>query len=71
MAVANKMELGRELFKTISQIQQQIDEIKAEAKIQGIEAVKMRDITGNWALTPLLAGKAQCLHALAIINQRD
>jgi len=71
MAVVNKMELGRELFRTISQINQQIDEVVKEAKTLGIQAWELRDPKGGFILAPLLAAKAQCLHALAIINQRD
>jgi hypothetical protein len=71
MAVVNKMELGRELFRTISQINVMIDKVKAEAASMGVESADLRDTKGNFVLVPLISAKAQCLHALAIINQRD
>jgi hypothetical protein len=71
MAVANKMELGRELFRTVSQINSSIDKVKKEAQGMGVDPLDLRDSAGNWILIPLLAAKAQCLHALAIINQKD
>jgi hypothetical protein len=71
MAVVNKMELGRELFRTISQVNALIDEAKKQAGVMGIDAVQLRDANGSFVLIPLLAAKAQCLHALAIINQKD
>jgi len=71
MAVVNKMELGRELFKTVAQLNLMIDEIKQAAETMGRTPIQIRDSTGNWVYIPLLAAKAQCLHALAIINQRD
>ena len=71
MAVVNKMELGRELFRAISQINEQVDEIKKRAERDGIKPIEMRYSNGEWVLVPLLAARAQCLHALAIINQRD
>lgn len=71
MAIVNKMELGRELMKTIAQINLMIDEIKDAAEKMGREPIQIRDSTGNWVYIPVLAAKAQCLHALAIINQRD
>lgn len=70
MAVINKMELGRELFRTVAAINIQIDEVKNSAKSRGIKPEEMRDANGGWVLVPLLAAKAQCLNALAIINQK-
>lgn len=71
MAVANKMELGRELFRTSVLINLQIEEVKKKAKDAGIEATQLRTQDGTWVLIPLLAAKAQVLHALAIINQKE
>lgn len=71
MAVVNKMELGRELFTTISQINSLIDWVKTEAEEAKVQPIRMRDSRGDLVLIPLLVGKAQCLNALAIINQRD
>lgn len=71
MAVVNKMELGRELFRTVTAVNRQIDEVKKRAESLGIQPEEMRDENGGWVLSPLLSAKAQCLNALAIINQRD
>jgi hypothetical protein len=71
MAIVNRMELGRELFRTSVLINAQIEEIKTKAKDGGFEATKMRNVDGTYTMIPLLAAKAQVLHALAIINQRD
>jgi hypothetical protein len=71
MAVINKIELGRELFRTVAAINIQIEEIKNHSKSMGIKPEEMRDAYGGWVLVPLIAAKAQCLNALAIINQRD
>jgi hypothetical protein len=71
MPVANKMELGRELFRTLTQLKQQIEEIHKQADKAGVTPYQLRDPYGTWLLSPLLAAKAQALHALAIINQKD
>lgn len=64
------MELGRELSRTMSQINAQIEEVREEAKRMEISPIKMRDTSGNYVLTPLLVAKAQTLHALVLVNQR-
>jgi phage terminase large subunit-like protein len=71
MTVINKMELGRELSRTISQINQQIDQVRKDAEDSGFSAYKLMDQKGNYVLIPLLAAKAQTLHALALVNRRD
>lgn len=71
MAVADKMELGRTLFTTLAQIHQQTETIKMAALEKDLDPFAVRDQNGNYVLVPLLAARAQCLHALAIINQRD
>jgi hypothetical protein len=71
MAVVNKMELGRELFKTIAQINEQIEVVSKSAEELNVKPYNLLDDRGNFVLSPLLAAKAQCLHALALINQRD
>lgn len=64
------MELGRELARAMVQINSQIEEIHGEAKRMGIPAVKMKDAHGSYILAPLLAAKAQTLHALVLVNQK-
>jgi hypothetical protein len=71
VAIVDKMNLGRELVRTLSQINNQIEEVKDQAENSEIDPYRLRDTSGNWILIPLLGAKAQCLHALAIINQRD
>lgn len=71
MAVTDKMELGRELFRTVTQINRQIEEVAVQATRSDIDVYRMRDPQGGWILPQLLSAKANCLHALAIINQRD
>jgi hypothetical protein len=70
MTVVGGLELGRELAKTHVQIVIQMEEIRQEAERTKIEPVKMRDSHGNYIWAPLLAAKAQTLHALVLINQR-
>lgn len=69
MTVVRGMEIGREITKTLAQINLCIEEVKAEAQKMDSEAHKLRDANG-FVLPPLLAAKAQCLHALTLINQR-
>lgn len=71
MAIVDKMNLGHELVRTLSQINNQIEEVKTQAENMDIAPYRLRDTQGNWVLPPLLSAKAQCLNALAIINQRD
>jgi hypothetical protein len=71
MPQISKMELGRELFHTVTLINRQMEAVKENAKSLGVDPTMLRDGHGNWVLIPLLAAKAQCFHALAIINQRD
>jgi hypothetical protein len=69
--VTNKMELGRELSRTIAQLHRQIEEVQRQADKAGVTPYQLRDPYGTWLMPPLLAAKAQCLHALAIVNQKD
>ena len=70
MTIVSTMDLGRELARTVSQINQQIEEVRKQAETMGIAAYEMRDTNGAFVLAPLLAAKAQTLHALVLINQR-
>lgn len=71
MPVVNRMELGRELMRTLTQVSRQIEAIEKAANKDGISQYSLRDTNGNYILTPLLAAKAQLLHALTLINQKD
>jgi hypothetical protein len=64
------MELGRELARTMAQINAQIEEVKKFAKSNDMTPFEIRDSNGNWIMAPLLAAKAQALHALVLVNQR-
>lgn len=70
ITVVGGLELGRELSRTMTQVNSQIEEIRAEAKRMGIPAEKMRDAHGGYILAPLLAAKAQTLHAIVLVNQK-
>lgn len=70
MTVIRGMELGRELSLVLSQLNQCIDAEKDMAKSIGVDPFKLRDSNSNLAMAPLLAAKAQTLHALVLINQR-
>lgn len=65
------MELGRELSRTISQVNRQIDIVTKGAEDMRISPYDLRDAHGNFIMVPLLGAKAQLLHALALINQKD
>jgi hypothetical protein len=71
MAVVNRMELGRELMRTIAQINRQIEAVEKGADALHCKVYDLRDANGNYILAPLLSAKAMSLHALAIINQKD
>jgi hypothetical protein len=70
MTVVRGMELGRELTKVMSQLNQFIDVEKKRAKKMGIDPATLRDTNGNLVLAPLYIAKAQTLHALVLVNQR-
>ena len=70
MTVIRGMELGRELGQLVSQLNQCIEAEKDMAKNIGVDPYKLRDSHGNLAMAPLLAAKAQALHALVLVNQR-
>jgi hypothetical protein len=65
------MELGRELMRTLGQIDRQMRTVEGEASEQNTSAYCLRDTNGNYVLPSLLSAKAQILHALALINKKD
>jgi hypothetical protein len=71
MAVVNRMELGRELMRTLSQVTRQMEKVEKEASKQNTSPYCLQDANGNYMLTPLLAAKAQLLHALTLINKES
>ena len=70
MTVVGGMELGRELVQLMAQLNKCIDAEKDMANNIGVDPFKLRDSSGNLAMAPLLAAKAQTLHALVLVNQR-
>lgn len=62
--------MRQELMSTYREIETQIEEVKKESAAMAISPHKLRDSTGSWALIPLLAARAQILHALALLNQK-
>lgn len=71
MAIVNRAELGREIMRAFSQISRQIEVLEREASGQDVSPHKLQDMNGNFMLTPLLAAKAQLLHALVLVNHKD
>lgn len=70
MTVNRGADLARVLAQTLARINSQIETVEHDAKVMGISPHDMRDATGNYVMIPLLAAKAQCLHALVLVNQR-
>lgn len=71
MAVVNRMELGRELMRTFTQVSRQIEKVEKEANKENVSPYCLKDKNDNYMLTPLLAAKAQLLHALTLINKDE
>lgn len=71
MAVVNRAELGREIMRTFSQISRQIEVLEREASGQDISPYKLQDARGDFMMVPLIASKAQLLHALVLLNHKD
>lgn len=69
--IVSPIELGRELVKSLGQVNSQIQSVEQQAREMGISVHDLRDTTGNWVVVPLLAAKAQLLHSIAIINQKE
>lgn len=63
-------DIRQELAETLARVKTQIDVINRDAGNMGISAHDMKDAQGNYVLVPLLAAKAQTLHALVLVNQK-
>jgi hypothetical protein len=70
MTAVRGMELGRELAKTVAQLNRFIEIEKKRAEREGVDPEYLRDNNGNLALAQLYIAKAQALHALVLLNQR-
>jgi hypothetical protein len=70
MTVVGGMELGRELGQLVAQLNKCIESEKELAASIGVDPFKLRDSANDLVMVPLLAAKAQALHALVLVNQR-
>lgn len=64
-------ELNRELNKTLRQINSQIEEIRQEAVRMDIPPVTMKDYNGNYIWAPLVVAKAQVLHGIVLLHDKN
>ena len=70
MTVVSRIELGRELARSLAQVNRQIEAVSKVAAQEGIEPYNLRQPDGSWVLTPLLVAKANLLHGLTLVNDR-
>jgi hypothetical protein len=71
MAVVNRVELGREIMRAFNQISRQVEVMEKDASDQNVSPYKLQDVTGAYQMVPLIAAKAQLLHALTLINHKE
>lgn len=62
--------LRKETVQVLKQVDEQIAQVKKYANQRGLLPAEVRDERGGWAMSPLLAAKAQCLHTLTLLNER-
>lgn len=62
--------LRRDTIQLLKQIDMQIQEVEREAKRMGIQSYQLRDSNGNWAMSPLLAAKAQAYSSLIQLQKK-
>jgi len=62
--IINKDSLRRDVIAVIKEIDAQIDEVKEQAARMGVPPQKMRDMNGNFVMSPLLLAKAQAYGSL-------
>jgi hypothetical protein len=61
-------ELDRQLRKTLTQINNQMEEIRQEAVRTSTPPVTMKDSKGDYIWAPLVVAKAQILRSLFLIS---
>jgi len=61
--------LRKDLVAIIRQIEVQLNEIKEEARLAGIQPEKLRSNDGSWVIIPLLSAKANAYSALVMLNE--
>lgn len=64
-------ELNHELNRALRQINSQIEEIRQEAVRTDIPPVTMRDERGNYIWAPLVVAKAQVLHGIVLLHDKN
>jgi len=71
MAVISSQILLEELAVTFTELERQINVIKAMAQAANVKAEKIQDSHGDLVLSPLLVAKAQTLHALVLLENKN
>ena len=63
--------LRRETAVTLRQVEAQIEEVKRQAGVDGIDPpTSLRYMDGTWPMIPLLLAKSQCLATLTALNEQ-
>lgn len=63
--------LRRDTVQLITQIDAQINEVKAEAQQLDIPPEKLRDANGNWVMSPLLLAKTMAYATLVQLQTKQ
>lgn len=63
--------LKQELNRALRQINSQIEEIRREAVRTTTAPVQMKDSNGDYIWAPLVVAKAQVLHGLVLLDEKD
>lgn len=63
--------IHQELDLALRQINSQIEEIRLEAVRTSTPPVTMKDSRGDYIWAPLVAAKAQVLHGLTLLHEKD
>ena len=71
MAVVNRVELGREIMRAFSAVSRQVEVLERDAAGQDVSPYKLQDMNGAYQMVPLIAAKAQLLHALTLLNHKE
>lgn len=67
----NKEALRTALMENLREINRCIAEVERQAKRMGTEPQIIRDERGTWVYPPLCVAKAQSLHALVLLNDKE
>jgi hypothetical protein len=62
--------LRKEVVQTLNEINASIAEVKKTSLLRGTPPEKLVDHLGGYVMSPLLLAKAQCLNALALLNEQ-